>query len=177
MSNLYFEKFPVVPYSMKGDNVEQVVTNIMLRVKVLEKLKNRVELYQPHSIEDGETPNVLAHKFYGDSYWFWVIMLYNNRYLLWRDWPMTYAEFNSWIIKTYGDVRTAYQTTHHFEDIFGNEIDETTFNSLGSTQRRRVSAYDYHLELNDSKRFIKILNPALLPQINDELRSLLNTKP
>ena len=48
-------------------------------------------------------------------------------------------------------------------------VDLNTFNSLVATDRETIYAYDYHLEKNDDKRKIKILDKRFVNQLKRDV--------
>ena len=67
---MYFENFPLTYYSCYDDlsNVK-IVTNITNRVKISEEAKNKLALFDEYDIRDGETPEIVADKFYNNCGW------------------------------------------------------------------------------------------------------------
>ena len=75
---MYFDAFPVIPYDAKGDLNFKDVTNLLRRVGMRAKLKSNTLLYDTYDVKEGETPEMIAHKLYGDPELHWVILLINN---------------------------------------------------------------------------------------------------
>ena len=75
---MYFGSFPVIPYDSKGDLKFKDVTNLLRRVGIRTKLKSNALLYDTYNVKEGETPEMIAHKLYGDSELHFVIMLIND---------------------------------------------------------------------------------------------------
>ena len=64
MSN-FFDKFPKVPYNISGERLGnyQAVTNIMFRFGFLRDVINNASAYESYTIQEGDTPEILAHKY------------------------------------------------------------------------------------------------------------------
>ena len=75
---MYFDSFPVIPYDSKGDLHCKDVTNLLRRVSMRAKLKSNTLLYDTYDVKEGETPEMIAHKLYGDPELHWVILLIND---------------------------------------------------------------------------------------------------
>ena len=75
---MYFSKFPKILYDLKQDGTSKVVTDIFRRIKVREKIKDNISLLDKYDVGEGETPETVAFKVYGDSNYFWIICLMNN---------------------------------------------------------------------------------------------------
>ena len=56
----------------------KVVTNLLRRVALRQKVSADVLVFDYYDVKDGETPEIIAHKLYGDSELHWVILLINN---------------------------------------------------------------------------------------------------
>ena len=51
-------------------------------------------------------------------------------------------------------------------------VDATTFASLGVTEKESISKYQYEVELNDSKRQIKVLDPLYLSSVLNSIEDV-----
>lgn len=100
---LYFNSLPrIVTPDQNGNNI--VLTNLMARAKLIEDLQNNPMLFYEYSIQEGDTPEIVAEKYYGDSYDYWIV-LYSNELLdpVWS-WPLTQNQFNDYIDSKYAAV-------------------------------------------------------------------------
>jgi hypothetical protein len=170
----YFRKFPTVEYDISGSKERTLVSNILHRVRIRDVINQNMMVYNQWILEDGDSPEIIAYKYYGSTKYFWLVMFSNDVFDLYYDWLLSYDDFIAFIIKQYGSVQIAYQTIHHYEDILGNEIDKTTYDSLADNERLSISAYDYYFNLNEQKRFIKLLDKSYLGQVEQEIDNLLN---
>lgn len=115
---MYFEKFPKTFYSLDNRNSVQVVTNIMLRMKLNDELLNNFSVYDLYDIKDGDTPESLAFELYGDSNLHWVI-LHANEVLDPRfDWVLDTNNLFEFTSGKYDRVNGI----HHYENSAGREI-------------------------------------------------------
>jgi len=173
----YFEPFPTVLYDIKKNGKKVELTNLFLRYKIVEAFKNQKATYYNYNIKEGERPDTIAFKYYGDASLDWIILLTNNIIDPQFEWPLDKRSFQRFLVKKYGNISTAYSTTHHYEQIIQNqkvlfdgtiipervaEIDLVTYNSLSSSSKRLVTAYEYEERLNESKREIKLLSDVYL---------------
>jgi hypothetical protein len=46
----------------------KIMTNIMVRVSIIPQILNNLAIYYQYDIQEGDTPEIIAHKYYGDSY-------------------------------------------------------------------------------------------------------------
>lgn len=172
----------------------------MARVSIIpEILKNPLVYYQ-YDIQEGDTPEIIAHKYYGDSYRFWIVLFVNQIIDPQWDWPMNSTTFNNYIQNKYQDFNP-YSQTHHYEKVITQYeqstqittvdkiiIDETAYTDLLETNntytlptgvvnvtitKQEVSYYDYESNLNESKRSIKLLNSNYVEEIESQLKKLM----
>lgn len=202
--------FDSLPKSIKTDRngAQTVFTNLMARVNLMsDKLANPL-LFYSYDIQEGDTPEIIAEKYYGDPYRYWIILLSNNILDPQWEWPILNNAFNKHIQQKYVNV-DPYTDIHHYEKIVTQEetltqnkvvnvieisfeeydllpdtqtityppLDKPTFNGGGrciiTTTKRAVTFFQYELELNESRRNIKLLKKEYAPQIETELHKLM----
>jgi hypothetical protein len=113
---MYFKSFPYTYYSLDDASTVQVVTNITTRIALSEEVKNNLGLYDEYDIKDGETPELLADKFYGNPEQHWLILHYNEIIDPRFDWPLDTNNLNRYVASKYANVNAV----HHYEDANGN---------------------------------------------------------
>lgn len=163
---MYFNKFPEIYYDFKIGNEQQLklVKDITSNVRIRTRVLSDITLYDFYDMREGETPEIVSQKFYGNPELHWVLMLANNRYDYIEDFPMSAHQLEKHINRKYGNQRTA---THHYEKD-GIIVDPTVvLDAVG------VSNADYEYALNDSKRTIKIVRPQIIGKLVQELEDLL----
>jgi hypothetical protein len=187
-------------YSDAGGN-SKVMTNIMARVSIIPQILNNPAVYYEYDIQDGDTPEIIAHKYYGDSYRYWLVLFANQLMDPQWDWPLSGNELSAYLVEKYGVGYNTYTEIHHYEKIitqfdYGTNttttnkvtVDEDTYNAIVSqtnvfslptgdvsitVDKLAVSVYDYELDLNEQKRSIKILNTAYVNQVEEEFKKLM----
>lgn len=121
----YFDKIPKLKYDINRSLVNpryETVTNIFFRVKYLEEVLNNISSYYTVELSDGDTPEILAEKVYGDPGAFWMITMANKMIDPQWDWPLDYKEFQKYIIGKYGSIENAQTTTHHYEMVITRTV-------------------------------------------------------
>mgnify|MGYP003330275615 CR=1 FL=1 len=93
---MYFSKFPVIFYDSVGNFDFKVVTNLLRRVALRTKLREDTLIFDTYDVKDGETPEILAHRLYGDSELHWVILSVNNITDRYHQWPKPYIQHLNW---------------------------------------------------------------------------------
>ena len=74
----YFSKFPLITYDIKGDNKRKLLPDILRRVKQRTSIKNGSMLFDKYDVVNGEKPEDIAFKWFGDAELHWAILMTNN---------------------------------------------------------------------------------------------------
>jgi hypothetical protein len=96
----YFNALPkVITPDQNGTPI--LMTNILARAKLIDELKDNTMLFYSYLIKDSDTPEIIADKYYGDPYKYWIV-LYSNNLLdpIW-DWPMQYNQLMDYLDSKY----------------------------------------------------------------------------
>lgn len=103
---LYFDTLPRILTPDQNGNA-LLLTNILTRAKLLENLRDNPMLFYEYNVQDGDTPEIVAEKYYDDPYRYWMV-LYSNNLLdpLW-DWPMTERQLTTFLDSKYADAASA----------------------------------------------------------------------
>ena len=188
MSNM-FDRWPTVSYDLKKNGKPMELTNITLRFKINELLRDKSAIIYNYDVVDGERPDIIAYKYYEDAKLDWVILLTNNLIDPQFEWPLDDRSFERYIRKKYGSLEAAKQTHHLYEKILREQqvyfdgtiipektvvVDKETYDLTSPTSRRAIDKYTYELELNAARSRIKILDKrylqALLGTYSDIIR-------
>ena len=172
---MYFDAFPVIPYDAKGDLNFKDVTNLLRRVGMRAKLKSNTLLYDTYNVKEGETPEIIAHKLYGDAQLHWIILLINDITDRYHQWPMSGGQFLDYLNDKYSnpDAIHHYETTQTSGDtkvkieVF-NEVDDDAYTGLTPITNR-----EYEEQEQDKRRKIRLLDPSFVEQFIDEYQKLI----
>ena len=167
----YFAKFPSELYNGK------VLRNIILHADIVREVFDRFDIYYPYVIEEWERPDTIAADYYGDSKYFWVVLMSNDIHNVYEEWYKNDSAFNAWITKKYGknvydlmsEVKEYRKTTESDTVI---RILPETFDKLDAVEKsffEPITVYDYEKEINEQKKHIRLLDNEYLPQIRKEL--------
>jgi len=157
---MYFDKFPYDVYSLDDRQTVQLVKDIFRRITISEELKQNYIIFYFYDVKDGETPEILADKFYGDPNYHWVILHVNEIIDPRFDWPLSTFQLQKFVAGKYGLANV--QSTHHWEDGTGNWVNNDY--PLATA----ISNFSYEETLNENKRRIKILKPNYLMDLEIE---------
>jgi len=115
----YFEELPNLeivnrfPDTKSNDEVV-IAKNIFKRPKLREDLASVITSFEYYSIVDGERPDIIAERVYGDPNLDWVILIANNIIDYQNDWPLSSTELNSYLMEKYGSDEEL-EKIHHYE--------------------------------------------------------------
>jgi hypothetical protein len=196
----YFDTLPKI-IAEDTNGVRSVVTNLMARCSVIPNiLKNPMVFYQ-YDIQDDDSPEIVAHKYYDDSYRYWIVLFANQILDPQWGWPLSSRQFEAYIKDKYPEVDPHSVIDHYTKTItqydFGTntttvntvDIGENEYNTTATgtktydlptgkvsvtIETAAVSVYDNELNINESKRTINILNKRYVGQLEKELKELLS---
>jgi hypothetical protein len=129
----FYDIFPKIKYDINNNRLRpnyDEVTNIFQRLAVVKETVNNLSSYIVYDIEEGDTPEILAEKFYRDPGGAWLILLANDIFDPQFDWPLDYSTFTQYIIRKYGSVEAALTTPHHYEKVITRRNTRTGFESV-----------------------------------------------
>ena len=195
----YFNTLPkILTSNYNGGTV--ILTNLLARANIIPEALKSPLLYYTYDIQEGDTPEIVAHKYYDDMYRYWIVLFANQIIDPQWDWPLNGSNFNKYIDDKYTEF-DPYSEVHHYEkiieqtdvstltttkntviissDAYDNIVTNTVTYNLPTgtvsvtTSRRAVDYYTYELELNESKRNIKLLNKNYVNEFETELKTLM----
>ena len=170
---MFFSKFPYIVYDSVGNGEFKIVTNLLRRVAVRSKIKANTLFFDTYDVKEGETPEMVAHKLYGDPELHWVVLLVNNVTERYHQWPKNPNQVLAYINDKYSNV----DATHHYEisQVSGDttiKIDIGTDNT-GHSGATAITNFEYEEALEDKKRSIRLLDPAYIGPFVAEFESLM----
>ena len=172
----YDEKPISYPFS-ESDFV--VAKNFFRRYKINDDIFQYAVFFKKYTIKDGERPETLAEKIYGNQFYDWVILLTNNMVNAQYDWPRTNYEIYKMVEEEFDDP---YSEISHYEikETIGHyqaglHVDKTFYDSThklnidGSVQIKNgneiaspITVAEYYQEENEKKREIYLLKSRFL---------------
>lgn len=99
----FFDKFPTVRYTLSNKRYPdyQIITNILFRTAFIRETLSNSSSYTKYIIRDGDTPEILAEKVYGNPEAHWLILYANQIIDPQYDWPMTTTSFSNYMVDKY----------------------------------------------------------------------------
>ena len=165
----YFSMFPNILYDAKGNGQSTVMKDIFRRVKL--KSIERVVGFDYYDVQDGEAPEIIAHKYYGDVGLHWTILIANDIVDYYHQWPMSMQTFEQYVTEKY----TNPAAIHHYE-VTATSGDTTTVIDVGMNttdygSATAVSNYQYEQKLNDEKAKIRLIQPRFITEFVKEFET------
>ncbi len=176
---MYFKILPNIIYDEKPikypfSNSDKVVANnFFRRYKLNDDIFDYAVYFNKYAILDGERPDSLAQKLYGNPNFDWVILLTNNMVNAQYDWPMSNRELSLVLEKEFTNPFAEimyYRTIEIGTYKKGMRVDETFYNKQhkinvngtivlknGSEISSPVSVAQHYMEENEKKREIYLL--------------------
>ena len=170
----YFDMFPEIDYNSKGDGKTTALKNLLTRVKVVAKVEEDLFNFDYYNVKDGETPEMIAHKYYGDVNLHWTILVANEIVDYYEDWPMSVQRFEEFVKEKYDNP----QAIHHYE-ISQTSGDSTVTINVGMNttdypSATAISNYQYEDKLQEKKRQIRLISSDNIEDFVKEFERKLN---
>jgi hypothetical protein len=164
--------YPKISY--KVDDYDSLrAIDITSSLKIKEYLKGyRGIAYVPYLVQDGERPDYVSYKLYGNSQYDWIILLANDIHSVYDDWPKNSVDLQEYVIEKYGSLASAMSTVKYYYNASGDIVDQTTYNSLASNARVSETEYEYELRVNSNKSKIKVIKKSFITAITSQLNTI-----
>ena len=174
---MYFANFPLIVYDSVGNGNFKIVTNLMKRVAMRTKVRTNTLFFDTYDVKEGETPEILADKLYGDSTLHWIILYVNNITDRYHQWPMSSGQFNDFIDDKYSNINAV----HHYE-ISQTSGDTSVKIDIGTdttgyseADLTTITNREFEEERQDTIRQIRLLDPTYVPQFIEEFETLIGS--
>ena len=203
MANPYFRNIPEFLYvnrtkdgRMDGDF--SVVKNFFKRGKLREDIFQDLVFFTKFNVKGDDRPDNVAESFYGDSNLDWVVLISNNIINVQSEWPLSQADFFTYLSEKYPDEINLYSGIHHYESSEVKTSDDVviipsgirvgvgqsvTFFDDGINQQvtrtniaSPITNYMHEQKLNDKKREIFLLKPEYINLMIDDLQEIMTYK-
>ena len=175
---MYFSKFPLTVYDVKGDKNYKLLPDIMRRVKLRSGIAAGRYTFDSYDVKNNENPEDVAFKYYGDAEYHWVILLTNNITDRFYQWPLTQPQFDAFLTDKYG--KGSEDAIHHYElaqtsgattsrdDSHMLEVNSDTDNATSISNRQHEE------RIQDKNRQIRLLDKRYLSQFVEEFFALVS---
>ena len=177
---MYFANFPIIVYDSVGNGDFKIVTNLLKRVALRTKVRTNTLLFDTYDVKEGESPEIIAHKLYGNIELHWIVLLVNDITDRYHQWPMNSPQFLDYVNDKYDNV----DNVHHYEiaqssgdtktkiEVYNNSAlytGDSDFYASASI----VTNFEYEENEQDKKRKIRLLDPRYVEQFVGEFKNLM----
>ena len=170
---MYFQYLPKLMYDPIGTGNLVLATNILKRAAFRVNMKKELVLLQKYDIADGETPEIVADKHHGSTFYHWVVLLVNNISDVYHGWPKSTRQMQGYLTDKYTEAQL--NEVHHYEipQTSGDttvmiEVENTTYPDATA-----ISNLTYEMELNETKRKIDLLRNEYLGFFVSEFEAIM----
>ena len=167
----YFNNFPTRLYDPKGDGSAKLCTDILRRVRVRVNMKKEIVMLDPYDVKENETPEIVADKHHGSSYYHWIVMILNDISDVNHDWVKTTRQLQKYVQTKYTDAQLS--EVHHYE--IAQSSGDTSIKiqvPQGTSGATTVTNYEYEVALNEEKRSINLLRNDYLGFFVEEFSNI-----
>lgn len=194
---MYFRNLPTIQYisplkdsSSVNDSI--LAKNLFRRIKISDSALGSPYIFNKYIIEEGDRPDTVAYKYYGNTDYDWLVVLSANIINQRTEWPLTSDELYEFASKKYGNDLTAirYYQTREVKDSDGRMIlpagyivnkeftipnPDNPTSTLNPVQG--ITNWEYETEQNEKKKEINLVKPAFATKIKQELQDVMKYKP
>ena len=149
----YFSRFPMMTYDVAGNKNYKLLPDILRRVKLRSGLRSSSFMFDKYDVKDGENPEDVAFKWFGDPEYHWVILMTNNVTDRYYQWPLSQPQFAEHLTDKYGAGNE--DAVHHYEKP----------QDSGPTSSSGPNDYSYLVECNSDEE-----NPSIISNRQYEQR-------
>ena len=165
----YFERFPLYAYDIQDTQNQTLITDILRRVNLKGNVAANTLVFDQYNVQDGDQPDIVARKYYGDSELHWIIVTINNitsRY----DWPLDQVALSNFVSDKYSNP----DGIHHYEiNATSGDTTKKLIVASDTDGATAITNYEHEETLNDNKRRIRILDRAFVSKFTDEFKNLI----
>ena len=188
----YFSNFPNLEYAVSvnkaGHTTDISIKDYFRLLLPRDDIYKEDTLYTTYYVMDGERPDQISYKEYGDEQFYWVLLQINGIIDYNNEWPLSSVELEKFILSKYGSWPAAKQV-RHWETVetknsdgivvlpkemyvdedfiyYYADSDGTLLSSLPVV----VTNYEYEERVNERKSHIQILNARYIDDYMRDIR-------
>lgn len=165
----FFSQFPKINFDVLGDGVENKIIDIFRNVDVRDFKIDDLVTYTYYEIKDGERPDQVSQKLYGDPQYYWTFFTVNDSLKGGlKDWSMSYNQLDNFIKNKYNSYSViTLKPKQYFDDNDGSFLGYLnggdSFNSIAGLDI--YSDPNIKIQLDNGK----VLKPFLYDHDNYQL--------
>ena len=158
----------------------KLMPQIIKRVKLRAGIRSGLFIFDNYDVVQGENPEDIAFKYYGDPALHWVILMTNDITDRYYQWPMSQPQFAEFLTDKYGAGNE--DSIHHYEITKSsgktsssgpNDYSHLVEVNSDTDNASTVSNREYEERLQDKYRSIKLLDRRYLNDFLEEFDNLI----
>ena len=191
----YFKELPNIAYQSpllhKNSSTDYIIIkNIFRRTKLFDYLKSAATVINKYYIRDGERPDIIAERLYGDSRLDYIVILVANIININHEWPLRDHQVYDYALQKYGSEEklneVKYYETFEIVDNQGRQLlppnlivdadfkIDGTVNKFPSSTRYTLKALTGNRQLDDKDEFTALTDKIARAVTNLEFEYSLN---
>ena len=165
-------------YDMKNNGDFKLLPDILRRVKHRNAIKQGQFIFDNYDVIDGEKPEDIAYKWFGDAQLHWVILMTNNVTNRFYEWPMSSVQFQTFLEDKYDNpdgihhyelTQDSGRTTGKGPSDYSHKVEVNSDTDNASS----ISNREYEERIQDKNRSIRLLNQRFLSDFIEEFDKLI----
>ena len=153
--SIYFNYFPKTLYTSNNLTAGvDTVTNIIARFGFESTLKNNSSAFYKYNIQESDTPEIIASKYYDNPERHWIVLLFNDIMDPQFDWPLQYQPFIDYVNTKYsannyadtantGVTGLAWSMNVNNVQAYYKIVTRTNFDDISIVEKLEVDANTY----------------------------------
>ena len=151
----FFNYFPKTLYTSNNLTAGvDTVTNIIARFGFESTLKNNSSAFYKYNIQESDTPEIIASKYYDNPERHWIVLLFNDIMDTQFDWPLQYQPFIDYVNTKYsannyadtantGVTGLAWSMNVNNVQAYYKIVTRTNFDNISIVEKLEVDANTY----------------------------------
>ena len=163
--------------------------NLWQRSEILPEYVNSMTLFDEYVVINGESPEVLSNRVYGNPFYNWTLFIANDIVNFYEQWPKSTSQLSDYVSNKYSNPQaTKHYVTTEVKNTAGNiiipagKVVPSNYsvsyidNGIVVTANPVVSItnYQYEEEINGKKEKIKVIRPHLIKDFVESYYRRLN---
>ena len=166
----YFDSFPIISYDATGDKTFKKIRDITTRIKFKTAIQNNTALFAKYNVKDGETPEAIAYREYGEADLHWIVLVFNDILDPRYDWPLSQRDLNKFVKNKYSDP----DGEHHREIAQSSGVTSILIRVEADTVgAAAVTNFEYEEKQQDELGSIRLLVPGHVAAFVEEYEKLM----
>lgn len=140
----YFSYFSKINYNFdEATGSAQLVTNLLQRSAFLKEVADNTAIAYEYQLQDGDTPEIIAHKLYGDAKLHWVILLFNKLTNPQYEFPLPINSLEKYMLSKHSlaNIAAARNSKYLTRKVVEKTISEYGIITYRTTEKFAISDY------------------------------------